>query len=253
MENQALENIRRRLRAATASGNGTEGTRQLELALGASQLFFVGKFGLFVHHMADKTLSHYSKMAEELLGYSSSEVNLDMLTSRVHPQDHGAFVEREKSMVQFFDSLSPAMQVKFKAGHDFRIQKKDGAYIRVYKQAMTLECEAAGAISKMLVIFTDISHLKKSNLSNLAFTSLNGEQLPASPNNAIKPAERPTFTSREIDVLRLVSLNYNTEKIAEKLVISPHTVKIHRKNLLRKSSTRSSLELVIMAKENSWL
>lgn len=42
------------------------------------------------------------------------------------------------------------------------------------------------------------------------------------------------LTNREIEVLRLISLGFSTEQIAELLYINFETVRTHRKNLLQK-------------------
>jgi DNA-binding CsgD family transcriptional regulator len=53
-----------------------------------------------------------------------------------------------------------------------------------------------------------------------------------------------SLTNREKDIVRLLALNNTTNQIAEKLHISPHTVSVHRKNILAKLSFDSTKELV---------
>ena len=52
---------------------------------------------------------------------------------------------------------------------------------------------------------------------------------------------------REIDILRLIALEYTTEEISEELFISSHTVNSHRKRLLKKLNVKSSIGLVTYA------
>jgi len=53
-----------------------------------------------------------------------------------------------------------------------------------------------------------------------------------------------TLTTREREVLQLAAEGHTTGEIAEKLVISPRTVEMHRGNLMRKLSLTGQTDLV---------
>jgi two-component system invasion response regulator UvrY len=63
------------------------------------------------------------------------------------------------------------------------------------------------------------------------------------------PAEvTPTvLTARETEVLTLLASGFSTQKVADKLYLSPHTVHTHRKSIIRKLSIKSPTEFVIYA------
>jgi two-component system response regulator NreC len=52
------------------------------------------------------------------------------------------------------------------------------------------------------------------------------------------------LTPREMEVLELLAEGFTNEEIADRLVISPHTVARHRENLMRKLGLHSKSELV---------
>ncbi len=58
------------------------------------------------------------------------------------------------------------------------------------------------------------------------------------------------LTSRELEVLTLVAKGLPTNKIAETLHLSVHTINSHRKNMLRKLKLKSPTELVVYALES---
>jgi len=62
-----------------------------------------------------------------------------------------------------------------------------------------------------------------------------------------------SITARQLQVLVLVAKGYKSIEIAETLQLSKHTVDNHRKNMLKKSGTSNSMELVLWAKRNGLL
>lgn len=61
-----------------------------------------------------------------------------------------------------------------------------------------------------------------------------------------KPAQSATkkFSTRELQVLTQIAAGATSVEIAEQLNISVHTVKNHRKNILRKANCRNSGQLI---------
>ena len=55
------------------------------------------------------------------------------------------------------------------------------------------------------------------------------------------------LTSREMEILALVSVGANNEEIADKLFISPHTVKTHLYHIFKKISVPSRLQAALWA------
>lgn len=61
------------------------------------------------------------------------------------------------------------------------------------------------------------------------------------------------ITPREIEILRLVSFEYSTNEIANRLFLSHHTVLTHRKNLLFKMQAKNTAGLVRRGFERGYL
>ena len=65
-------------------------------------------------------------------------------------------------------------------------------------------------------------------------------------------ADEPTaakLTQREVEIVKLIAMEYSNEKIAKELFISERTVETHRKNIFRKSQTKSLIGLMKYAQE----
>lgn len=63
--------------------------------------------------------------------------------------------------------------------------------------------------------------------------------------------DRPT--KREIEIIEFVAKGLSNKEIADSLFLSEHTVKAHRRNLIKKYTLRSSSELVAMAIRLKWI
>ncbi|MGC3945399.1 MAG: response regulator transcription factor [Chryseolinea sp.] len=66
--------------------------------------------------------------------------------------------------------------------------------------------------------------------------------------SASPPEVTPSsLTARETEILTLLASGYSTQKVADELHLSPHTVHTHRKSIIRKLSIKSPTEFVIYA------
>jgi DNA-binding NarL/FixJ family response regulator len=61
--------------------------------------------------------------------------------------------------------------------------------------------------------------------------------------------EKQELTERELEILKLISEEFSTVQIAEKLQISPRTVETHRKNIFEKTEAKTIVGLVKYAYE----
>ena len=66
-----------------------------------------------------------------------------------------------------------------------------------------------------------------------------------------RPATREMLsgilTRRETEILKLLASGYSTQKLADELFLSPHTVHTHRKSIIKKLNIKSPTEYVIHA------
>ena len=70
-----------------------------------------------------------------------------------------------------------------------------------------------------------------------------------SPNETEKGCLRQ-LTSREIDVLKLIAMEYTSDEIAKQLFIAKSTVDTHRKNLITKLNVKNAVGLGLFAERN---
>lgn len=63
--------------------------------------------------------------------------------------------------------------------------------------------------------------------------------------------DNPILSAREIEIITLISLEYSGKEISEQLFISVNTVETHRKNIMKKLKTKSTIGLVKYALKNN--
>jgi DNA-binding NarL/FixJ family response regulator len=71
----------------------------------------------------------------------------------------------------------------------------------------------------------------------IALIALTGKRKQQQP-------EDTQLTARELEILKLVAIEYSNAQIAETLFISERTVETHRKNMLRKTNNKSIVGLI---------
>ncbi len=69
--------------------------------------------------------------------------------------------------------------------------------------------------------------------------------------NLPEEEERGVLTTREIEILKLITKEFNSRQIAEVLFISERTVETHRKNILKKTGATNLVGLVKYAYANN--
>jgi DNA-binding CsgD family transcriptional regulator len=219
-------------------------------------LFMIGKSYFFLSDIKDVDLNNFSKGTKDVLGYEPDEMSMEKMLSLVHPIDLPVVIANESKVREFFNGLSPEKIFKYKIRYDYRLKHKEGHYIRVLQQMITIETDDKGAIVKTMGIHSDITDLKKEGLPVLSFIGLDGE--PTYENvqveskfSFLKPEER--FSPREKEILNKLIQGKTSEEIPKELFISRETVSTHRRNMLSKCDVKNTLELVNRSIKNGWV
>jgi len=83
--------------------------------------------------------------------------------------------------------------------------------------------------------------------------SVKDELARAQQNESGDDESKPNITAREREIIQLIAKECSNAQIAEKLFISDRTVETHRKNIFRKTSTKSVVGLLKFAMEHNLL
>ena len=229
--------------------------------------------GLFSHlHLHESTVAAFTRCGVKtgaaflsqnftrVFGYPRKrfmEGDLQFLIKHMHPEDLPAFISfAETSTIH----ASPWAEAKETAVHECcsRIKHGRDKWIWINQKVVVLSVTPDSHIDLALLLFDDctaekeaqrnqhLSLLEKSRrnskllqlLHEVDSTWAKREKLMAAFDN------HPSLTSREKEVMQLVSQGLSSKEIAGRLCISRHTVESHRKHILHKLSVKNAPEMV---------
>lgn len=232
------------------------GKNQIESKLGKDLLefFHLGDYFYVIFNSYTAKFEYCSMEIRKVLGYKPKEFSWSFFLNKIHPEDRSNYLENEQAVNHFFQNLPPEKVHKSKACSDFRVQLENGNYARLMQQTVAVQTEREDPMLRNLLLFTDITHLKTTIITDmsLSFVSLaNDFQDALIPD--IPKRTTALISRREKQVLQLLGQNKTSDQIALALFISKHTVDSHRKNLLRKTESMNTLQLVMKAKAETWI
>lgn len=112
---------------------------------------------------------------------------------------------------------------------------------------LSKECAGENILEAIEVVASGKDYFSK-NIQDKIFSSLTGN---TTPNTSKEFQLSNILTEREIEILKLISLELSGKEISEKLFISSYTVETHRKNLIKKLNVKNTIGLVKYALKNN--
>jgi DNA-binding CsgD family transcriptional regulator len=227
-----------------------------------STVFALGPFYYYVFDFYDLIISHFSQGFEEAHGIKTKRIStVNDIIQLTHPDDLNFVVEAEKMASSLFaHTLGMDKITQYKVSYNFRMKTASGCYQMFNHQALILNVDEKGNIAKLLNIHTNIDHLTKTNNQKISLISITdlpsylnmdvhktGDQCPLPNWPLIK------FSSREMEIIKMLADGYNTSSIVQKLFISIDTVKTHRKNILKKGGCKNAVELISRGLSEGWI
>jgi DNA-binding CsgD family transcriptional regulator len=199
-----------------------------------------------------------SRNFKTLLGYPSKSIideGVQFVISRAHPMDLAdvlKFMEAcHRPAATWFEDPDAAT---FEC--TYRFKHPDGRWRWVSQELFALSLTAAGLLDKVMITFSDCTiqkrKLTEQHLATLTARRNKSKLLEAviatqkklETQDARMIAHARLLTSREREILGLVSQGYSSKQIAIELSISKHTVESHRKNLLQKLKANNAADLI---------
>ncbi|CAM4279362.1 LuxR C-terminal-related transcriptional regulator [Flavobacterium terrigena] len=210
-----------------------------------NSIISTGPFYFYIIDFFDMSVSHTSPAISEIHGFDCDTVSFNEILDAIHPDDVEFVAKAEKfSMDFFYKKIGHEKMLNYKISYSFRFRLKNGDYTLFNHQSLMLSMDDNGGLGKSLNIHTRIDHLSTLNTFKVSFIGLNGEPSFMNLNPDEENQELKEFSKREIDIIKLIGNGLSNAEIAEKLFISVLTVKKHRNNILAKSDSKNTAQLI---------
>jgi DNA-binding CsgD family transcriptional regulator len=165
----------------------------------------------------------------------------------IHPDDLPIVMDSYKRSFEFFLNLPEEERKDNKLIVNYRQRDKYGKYLNVIVQLVVLELDKKGNIWLVLIL-DDLLPDK------ISFEGVNRRLINIKSGkiclfqDELESNKKAILSTREIEVLGLVSKGFASKEIADKLFLSVNTVNNHRQNILEKVKAVNTTEAVTYAR-----
>ncbi len=189
---------------------------------------------------------------EELTGIKREDFELkspEVLFRNSHPDDIVKMFAFSTYWINYFNDLPAERKPYVTSTIYMRLLNADKIYTWFMVQYADCIMDEEGKILYGLTLVTNISHIKKEGTAMMSILDTYNEscqQFICNDGKNIEGNQLPSakLTQREIEVLRLLAKGNSSKQIASVLDISIKTTDNHRQNMLRKTNSKSTGELV---------
>jgi DNA-binding CsgD family transcriptional regulator len=208
--------------------------------------------------ISNYTLGMYEYISDGVrhnLGYDLSKSTKEEMTDfmiSIIKDEHRDFLLNVlfPTVLKYFKTNSTAT-----TGTDYRytcclqLRNSYDEYIWYLVDTVLFEVDENGFPVRALITCTNIDQVKKDDCVYYNITKKNAEGiyevvLEGTADNRISELK---LTSREIQIINLISQGSTNQQIADKLFISLNTVQTHRKNIMKKTKCSGTAELTNFA------
>ncbi len=212
-----------------------------------SEIFLTGDYYYYLINIRAHELSHQHPNILHIHGLEFIPSQLQEIIDLIHPDDVPFVLNAEEACSAKVNEIGSQYIKSLKSCYCFRMRVADGSYRLFHHQAIALITDKENKLVRSLNIHTDISHLTRTNNYIATVMGINGRtdfyqiDLSARPK---KDNSNCPLTKRELELLPFIAQGMSSIEIAKQLEISQLTVRVHRKNILRKTNTCNSSSLI---------
>lgn len=214
--------------------------------------YYIANFQTLEIEMISDSVTHF--IGEKPNSIQSDNIEIQNLLALVLPEEIEKIQRKEQVIRDFFIDYLPSGEVQdYKVLYTYILKDFEDRRRVMLHQATPLSQDTDGQFVHVFSIHTDISHLTNQSVEEVSFLNINGGRsyLNVCTKNGRFNAKadrdrniKNNLSERELEITKMFAKGLNADEIAGKLFISAHTVRTHRKNILRKTNSRNTTQLV---------
>lgn len=225
-----------------------------------SKRFAIGPHYWLIPDQSEMKVAACSPNIDQLTPYSHEEwLNKDFSfwIGNMHPEDREFAVSGLGLSLGIHESLGVEKSENIQVNIFIRVLDQTRKFRWVLVQFPKRLFDQNGKVTSTFILITDLSHITQSfskmltvmdtsNNKNILFATKVGQK-------ELMPLSLPQISKRELELLQLMAKGLNSPQIAEVLFISYHTVENHKRNLRKKTNTKTSAQLIDYVWRNNLL
>jgi DNA-binding CsgD family transcriptional regulator len=208
----------------------------------------ISNYALGVYEYVSKGV--YTNLGYDLSKFTNEEKTNFMFSIIKEDHRNFMFVTLFPTVLEYFKKNSTSS-----TGTDYRysccaqVKNVYDKYVWYLIDTVIIETDKNGFPIRTLITCTNIDQVKKDDCIYYNITKKNSDgvyqlMLEGTSDKRIYDLK---LTTREIEIINLISRGNTNQEIAERLVISLHTVQTHRKNIMKKTKCSGTAELTNFA------
>lgn len=223
--------------------------------------FAVGQYCWFIADVTTGSMQSAGGMIEQITAIPLAEFvhsKPERLFSHIHPDDIAQMFGFTNHWISYFMSQPYERKIQLHPTIYIRLKNKQQLYKWSTVQYADHIIDTTGNILFGLTVITDISHIKKEGPSMMSVLDSFDESCQhfyCSDGKAIIPGKEvlPKISMREMEVLQYLATGNSSKQIATELNISVKTIDNHRQNMLHKTNSKSTGELINFAVKSGYV
>ena len=174
---------------------------------------------------------------------------------RIHTSDRIIWCRQiYPDIVNYLKSVSTTDLPKYRISFNHRYIKSNGSISQFLHEGILIKNENQSEPILNLKVFSEIGTIKSDDsiiLTIFKYSEKNGYEKVF--NKVYLNTQDSMLTLRELEIIRLCHEGLSSKMIADRLKLSIHTVKNHKRNIMGKTETHNITELIHLCIQNRWL
>lgn len=199
-------------------------------------------------------LKYVSESINDFTGLDPDRVTFKDIVAKVD-KDHLKQVKQKEQVIYdfYFNYLPKAQRSQYKLIYLYKMNDAGNRSRIMLHQALPFDFDELGNVEHVLGVHSDISYLRIQPNNTVSFFSLDGRtSFPniSTEDGIFDPENKgdrdliEALTPREKEVISFLAKGLSSKAISSRLNVSVHTVQKHRKNILQKTNSMNTSELI---------
>jgi DNA-binding CsgD family transcriptional regulator len=215
----------------------------------------------FSNCLIDISGRQFACIHEECSGHTDCAKTelVDVATSyhglQFHPEDKTVLCQELFPDILGFMKNVPADELEdYRFSFNHRYLRKDGSSSQFLQEGTLSVSEDLGIPVLSLKVFTETGDIKTDESMVLTISRYDPELgYKKVFSKSYQHRCKSVLSQRELEIIRLCLEGLSSKMVADKLNISIHTVKNHKRNSMEKTCTRNIAELIHVCLKSQWL